>query len=169
VNYAGMSERFVDGKIAEKTKADTAIGDAKTRMAWAENNEVAKDYPAEYKEASAAMQGAELAYANERYAPAAELAGEVSSILSDEFQAQVLAGREKRPPPTRPKPMPMRQKRPPSPSWTTLKRATTGLRATTPRTTIPICSPRVVPIWQKRSSPTTRATMPTLPRWPRKP
>ncbi|HOI22231.1 MAG TPA: hypothetical protein PLD45_03060, partial [Spirochaetales bacterium] len=26
VNYAGMSERFVDGKIAEKTKADTAIG-----------------------------------------------------------------------------------------------------------------------------------------------
>ncbi|NLX45652.1 MAG: hypothetical protein GXY71_07060, partial [Treponema sp.] len=57
VNYAGMSERFVDGKIAEKTKADTAIGDAKTRMAWAENNEVAKDYPAEYKEASAAMQG----------------------------------------------------------------------------------------------------------------
>ena len=95
VNYAGMSERFVDGKIAEKTKADTAIGDAKTRMAWAENNEVAKDYPAEYKEASAAMQGAELAYANERYAPAAELAGEVSSILSDEFQAQVLAEREK--------------------------------------------------------------------------
>lgn len=95
VNYAGMSERFVDGKIAEKTKADTAIGDAKTRMAWAENNEIAKDYPAEYKEASAAMQGAELAYANERYAPAAELAGEVSSILSDEFQAQVLAGREK--------------------------------------------------------------------------
>jgi len=95
VNYAGMSERFVDGKIAEKTKADTAIGDAKTRMAWAENNEIAKDYPAEYKEASAAMQGAELAYANERYAPAAELAGEVSSILSDEFQAQVLAEREK--------------------------------------------------------------------------
>ena len=95
VNYAGMSERFVDGKIAEKTKADTAIGDAKTRMAWAENNEIAKSYPTEYKEASAAMQGAELAYANERYAPAAELAGEVSSILSDEFQAQVLAEREK--------------------------------------------------------------------------
>ncbi len=99
VNYAGMSERYVDGKLAEraaadKAKADTAMGDAKTRMAWAENNEISKDYPAEYKEAGAAMQGAELAYANERYAPATELAGEVSTILSDDFQAHVLASRE---------------------------------------------------------------------------
>ncbi len=93
-----LSDEFkaqVQADREAEAKADTAIGDAKTRMAWAENNEIAKSYPTEYKEASAAMQGAELAYANERYAPAAELAGEVSSILSDEFQAQVLAGREK--------------------------------------------------------------------------
>ncbi|MDX9826176.1 MAG: hypothetical protein RBT73_00345, partial [Spirochaetia bacterium] len=98
VNYAGMSERFVDGKIAEqaaadkavaeaRAKADTAMNDARTRMAWAENNEIAEDYPVEYKEASTAMEGAELAYANERYAPAAELANEVSATLSDDFQA----------------------------------------------------------------------------------
>jgi nucleoid-associated protein YgaU len=78
---------------AAKADADAAMGDAKTRMAWAENNEISKDYPAEYKEASAAMQGAELAYANERYAPAATLAGEVSSILSDDFMNKVLASR----------------------------------------------------------------------------
>ncbi len=76
-----------------KAEADAAMGDAKTRMAWAENNEISKDYPAEYKEASAAMEGAELAYANERYAPAADLAGEVSSILSDDFMNKVLASR----------------------------------------------------------------------------
>jgi nucleoid-associated protein YgaU len=104
-NYAGMSERFLDGVIAEqeaaakalaeaKALADPAMDDARTRMAWAENNEIGKDYPAQYNEASAAMEGAELAYANERYAPAAELAAEVTSVLSDDFQVHVLAERE---------------------------------------------------------------------------
>ena len=100
-NYAGMSERFLDGIIAEqeavaaeKAKADQAMGDAKTRMAWAENNNIAEDYPDQYKAASTSMKSAELAHAGECYAPAADLAGEVSTILSDDFQASVLAERE---------------------------------------------------------------------------
>ncbi len=39
------------------------------------------------------MEGAELAYANERYAPATTLAKEVSSVLSDDFMNKVLASR----------------------------------------------------------------------------
>ncbi|PKL05065.1 MAG: hypothetical protein CVV53_08645, partial [Spirochaetae bacterium HGW-Spirochaetae-9] len=51
VNYAGMSDRYVDSELqkiaeaekarlaAEKAAADPAMADARTRMAWAENNE----------------------------------------------------------------------------------------------------------------------------------
>ncbi len=79
---------------AEKAEADPAMADARTRMAWAENNEIKADYPAQYKQADAAMKAAEMAYANEKYVPAKDLAGEVSTTLSDDFQKQVLADRE---------------------------------------------------------------------------
>ena len=106
VNYAAMSDSYVDAQLKLKAEAeakalmdakaaaDPAMADARTRMAWAENNDLKADYPAEYKEASAAMGGAELAYANQRYAPAKSLAEEVSSTLTDDFQAGVLADRK---------------------------------------------------------------------------
>jgi nucleoid-associated protein YgaU len=105
VNYASLSNNYVDSelkRVAEEEEkkariaqeaADVAMADARTRMAWAENNELAKDYPSEAKEAKAAMEGADIAYENGRYAPAKVLAEEVSSILSDSFQEQVLAER----------------------------------------------------------------------------
>ncbi len=105
VNYANLSNGYVDSelkRIAEEEAkaariaqdaADISMSDARTRMAWAENNELSKDYPSEAKEAKAAMEGADIAYENGRYAPAKVLAEEVSSILSDSFQQQVLAER----------------------------------------------------------------------------
>ncbi|MFZ3109388.1 MAG: hypothetical protein WA234_01685, partial [Rectinemataceae bacterium] len=98
VNYSGMSDRYVDNELqkvaeaeqariaAEKAAADPAMADARTRMAWAENNEIKADYPKEYGEAAAAMDGAEISYDNQRYAPAKTLAEEVSTTLSDDFQ-----------------------------------------------------------------------------------
>ncbi|HWR12999.1 MAG TPA: hypothetical protein VN445_14340, partial [Rectinemataceae bacterium] len=79
VNYAGMSDTYIDSelqKIADaeakalkdaKAAADPAMANARTRMAWAESNDIKADYPTEYKDASAAMKGAEIAYSNERY------------------------------------------------------------------------------------------------------
>ncbi len=105
-NYAAMSDNYIDGeqkkaadaeaKALQDAKAltDPAMADARTRMAWAENNEIKADYPEQYKEAGAAMKAAEMAYANEKYVPAKDLAGEVSTTLSDDFQKQVLADRE---------------------------------------------------------------------------
>ena len=105
VNYSGMSDRYVDSELqkvaeaeqariaAEKAAADPAMADARTRMAWAENNEIKADYPKEYGEAAAAMDDAEISYDNQRYAPAKTLAEEVSTTLSDDFQKKVLADR----------------------------------------------------------------------------
>ena len=105
VNYSGMSDRYIDSELqkvaeaeqariaAEKAAADPAMADARTRMAWAENNEIKADYPKEYGEAAAAMDGAEISYDNQRYAPAKTLAEEVSTTLSDDFQKKVLADR----------------------------------------------------------------------------
>jgi len=73
------------------------MADARTRMAWAENNEIQKDYPAEYKDASTSMAGAETAYGVERYVPAKALAEDVSTTLSDDFQKSVLAARAEKP------------------------------------------------------------------------
>ena len=106
VNYASLSDNFVDAELqkkadaeakallAAKNAADPAMADARTRIAWAENNAIKADYPAEYKDASAAMQGAEISYRNEKYAPAKSLAEEVSATLSDNFQTKVLADRK---------------------------------------------------------------------------
>ena len=113
VNYSGMSDRYVDSELqkiadaekkaaeeeqarlaAEKAVADPAMADARTRMAWAENNEIKADYPEEYADASTSMTAAEKAYAVERYVPATTLAEQVSTTLSDDFQASVLAERQ---------------------------------------------------------------------------
>ncbi|HEY9054969.1 MAG TPA: hypothetical protein VIO60_09140, partial [Rectinemataceae bacterium] len=109
LNFATMSDNKVADELAarqkaaeeeakrieaEKAAADPAMADARTRMAWAENNEIKKDYPAEYKQASTSMQAADLAYANGRYVPAKGLAEDVSATLSDGFQAKVLADRK---------------------------------------------------------------------------
>ena len=113
VNYAGLSDNYVvselqkiadanakalkeaqDKLAAEKAAADPAMADARTRMAWAENNNISADYPAQYNDASTSMNASEIAYSNERYVPAKTLAGEVSSTLSDDFQSKVLADRK---------------------------------------------------------------------------
>ncbi|MDP2790360.1 MAG: hypothetical protein Q8O15_01240 [Rectinemataceae bacterium] len=113
INYSGMSDRYVDSELqkiadaekkaaeeeqarlaAEKAAADPAMADARTRMAWAENNEIKAAYPTEYKDASTSMAGAETAYGVERYVPAKALAEDVSTTLSDDFQASVLAERK---------------------------------------------------------------------------
>ncbi len=79
---------------AKKAAANASLSDAYNRIAWAENNVIKGEYPTEYKEAAAAMKGADLAYANGRYDAAKVLADEVSSILSDDFQAKVLSARK---------------------------------------------------------------------------
>jgi nucleoid-associated protein YgaU len=84
---------------ADKAAADPAMADARTRMAWAENNSISADYPKEYKDAYTSMSAAEIAYKNERYAPAKGLAEDVSTILSDDFQKMVLAARAPKPEP----------------------------------------------------------------------
>ena len=112
-NYAGLSDNYVDSELqriadakakalqeeqaklaADKAAADPAMADARTRMAWAENNSISADYPNEYKDASTSMKAAEISYSNERYVPAKSLAGDVSTVLSDSFQAKVLADRK---------------------------------------------------------------------------
>jgi len=106
VNYSGMSDRYVDSELqkvaeaeqariaAEKAAADPAMADARTRMAWAENNEIKADYPKQYADASSSMSAADTAYGVERYVPAKALAEDVSATLSDDFQASVLADRK---------------------------------------------------------------------------
>ncbi len=76
-------------KAFEKGLADAAIADAETRMAWANESQVRTDYPDQYKEASVAMVGAYIAYGTEDFVRAKEKAEEVSTIFSDDFQAQV--------------------------------------------------------------------------------
>jgi len=63
-------------------------------MAWADEVNLASDYPKEYTDAANAMAAAEKAYAIEKYVPAKTLAEEVSTTLSDQFQQEVLAARE---------------------------------------------------------------------------
>ncbi|MEW6550037.1 MAG: hypothetical protein AB1407_11315, partial [Spirochaetota bacterium] len=106
VNYSRLSDNAVDAEVAkaakaeaerlaaEKALADPAMDEARTRMAWAENNNLSKDYPAVYKASKAAMEAAEKAYAIEEYPAAKYLAGEVTSGLSDEFQSKVLSERK---------------------------------------------------------------------------
>ncbi|MHB9152227.1 MAG: LysM peptidoglycan-binding domain-containing protein [Spirochaetales bacterium] len=112
-NYAGLSDTYVDSELqriadanakalqeaqaklaADKAAADPAMADARTRMAWAENNSINADYPTEYKDASTSMKAAEISYSNERYVPAKSLAVDVSTVLSDGFQTKVLADRK---------------------------------------------------------------------------
>jgi len=106
VNLTGLSDNFVDAEIAKqdeaaqkaaaeaKVAADPAMADARARMAWADANNIKADYPAEYKNGSSSMNAAEIAYRAERYDSAKSLAGDVSSIFSDDFQAKVAADRK---------------------------------------------------------------------------
>jgi len=108
LNFAGMSDSYVDKTIIErqeaaakalaeaKAAADPAMADARNRIVWANNNNLKADYPDEQKQASSAMAAAEMEYGNERYTSAKSLAEEVSSVLSDDFQAKVLADRKAR-------------------------------------------------------------------------
>ncbi|MGB4573232.1 MAG: hypothetical protein WBH97_10505, partial [Rectinemataceae bacterium] len=109
LNYATMSDGYVEKTVAErnaaeekaaqaqlvadKAEADPAMAAARDRMAWADANNVKTDYATEYKSASSAMTAADMAYSNERYMPAKSLAEEVSATLSPEFQAKVEADR----------------------------------------------------------------------------
>lgn len=90
---AAQAEEEARLKAANKQAADVAISDAEARMAWANENSVRTDYPDEYKSASVAMVGAYVAYGNEDYVVSKQKAEEVSSILSNDFQAQVAADR----------------------------------------------------------------------------
>ncbi len=80
-------------KAAAKQAADAAIADAESRMAWANENQIRADYAQEYKNASVAMVSAYVAYGNEDYLLSKQKAEEVSSIFSNDFQAQVAADR----------------------------------------------------------------------------
>ncbi len=105
-NYIGLSDNMVNQAIQaqekarleqlakDKEAADIAIADAKARMAWADQVKLQSDYPQQYKDASTSMSGAEIAYGIEKYTSAKTLADEVSTILSDSFQKEVLAARE---------------------------------------------------------------------------
>jgi len=106
MNYIGLSDNFVkqESEIREKARleqlakdkaaADAAIAEARTRLAWADQVDLKADYPSEYNAATNAMAAAEKAYQIEKYVPAKTLADEVCTILSDQFQNQVIAQRE---------------------------------------------------------------------------
>ncbi|MCX7028160.1 MAG: hypothetical protein NT061_11930 [Spirochaetes bacterium] len=79
---------------ADKAAADPAMADAKTRLAWADYNDIAKDYPKEYQDAKTSISAADLAYNNGRYTSAKSLAEDASATLSDEFQSKVAADRK---------------------------------------------------------------------------
>ncbi|HEY9055127.1 MAG TPA: hypothetical protein VIO60_09940, partial [Rectinemataceae bacterium] len=125
---------------AAKAAADPAMADARTRMVWAENNEIKKDYPAEYKQASTSMQAAELAYANGRYVPAKGLAEDVSATLSDDFQKKVLDSRKPvEPAPPKPsEPTPTKPTEPVKASETPVEPAKTDVPATPVTTAAPV-------------------------------
>lgn len=105
-NYIGLSDNMVNQEVQarekarleqlakDKATADTAIADAKARIAWADQVDLKSDYPQQYKDATTSMSGAEIAYGIEKYPAATTLANEVSTTLSDSFQKEVLAGRE---------------------------------------------------------------------------
>ncbi len=105
-NYIGLSDNMVNQAVQaqekarleqlakDKAAADTAITDAKARMAWADQVKLQSDYPQQYKDASTSMSGAEIAYGIEKYTSAKTLADQVSTTLSDSFQKDVLAARE---------------------------------------------------------------------------
>ncbi|MCE5256412.1 MAG: hypothetical protein LLF89_06135 [Spirochaetaceae bacterium] len=106
LNLAGLSDNYVDAEAARqaeaeqkaaaaaKADADPAMADARTRMAWADANNIKADYAPEYKQGSSSMKAAELAYGAEKYDSAKSLAGDVSSTFSDEFMAKVAADRK---------------------------------------------------------------------------
>jgi len=105
-NYIGLSDNMVNQAVQaqekarleqlakDKAAADTAIADAKARMAWADQVKLQSDYPQQYKDASTSMSGAEIAYGIEKYTSAKTLADQVSATLSDSFQKEVLTARE---------------------------------------------------------------------------
>ena len=63
-------------------------------MVWADLNNIKADYSAVYNSAHSAMEAAEKAYQLEKYAAATQLANEVLSTLSSEFEAKVASERE---------------------------------------------------------------------------
>ncbi|MCE1196017.1 OmpA family protein [bacterium] len=81
-------------RAAEKTAAEAAIADARRRIAWANENGVAAEYPKEFGTAAAAMEGSIAFYGKEAYLGSAREAKTVSSTLSDAFMAKVTADRK---------------------------------------------------------------------------
>ncbi len=89
-------ERAAAAQLAQdKAAADEVMPKARDRMVWADQNNIKAEYPSVYKDASTSMSAAEIAYRNEKYAPATELANEVLSTLSSDFEAQVASDRAK--------------------------------------------------------------------------
>ncbi len=81
-------------KAAEKAAAESAIADARRRMAWANENNIASEYPKEFDAAASAMEGSIAFYGKEAYPGSAQEAKNVSSALSDAFMAKVAADRK---------------------------------------------------------------------------
>ncbi len=81
-------------KAAEKAAAESAIADARRRMAWANENNIAAEYPKEFGAAASAMEGSIAFYGKEAYPGSAQEAKNVSSTLSDAFMAKVAADRK---------------------------------------------------------------------------
>jgi flagellar motor protein MotB len=79
---------------ADKAAADAVLADARARMKWADDNKIAADYADVYRNAKTSMSGAELSSLSQRYTSSKNLAEDVLSILSDSFQAKVLASRK---------------------------------------------------------------------------
>ncbi len=78
----------------DKAAADEVMPKARDRMVWADLNNIKADYSAVYNSAHSAMEAAEKAYQLEKYAAATQLANEVLSTLSSEFEAKVASERE---------------------------------------------------------------------------
>ncbi|HBK58061.1 MAG TPA: hypothetical protein DDZ37_01605 [Spirochaetaceae bacterium] len=76
-------------EIEKASNAANLLGQAHSRMAWAEQVGLASDYPDEYRDASTSMQAADLAYSQQEYDASLALSNDVLRILSDDFMAQV--------------------------------------------------------------------------------
>ncbi|MEJ5184980.1 MAG: hypothetical protein WHT81_07640, partial [Rectinemataceae bacterium] len=80
----------------KKEDAEAAQKDAYLRLAWADRNNLAQDFPSQHEAAAQRLKSADQAYDNLKYATARTLYQEISTILSDDFQKKVLELRKAR-------------------------------------------------------------------------
>ena len=78
---------------AEKDAADAALACAKEGLAWADSEQINRDYPEDYVNAKAWLAAAQAYYASGNYVEATDTANQVCNLLSPDYRAKVSAER----------------------------------------------------------------------------